>query len=79
MLPSLEPGQVLLGIGWFRPRVGNIVVASRPDRPLIKRITKIEGRLIWIEGDNRSFSTDSRHFGPIDRTALKARIIRILG
>jgi phage repressor protein C with HTH and peptisase S24 domain len=74
MLPTYQPGDTLLGLRWFRPRPGQVVVVNL-DKPLIKRIVKISGPDIYIQGDNSAASTDSRHFGPVQRTALEARII----
>ena len=31
----------------------------------------------WVLGDNRSKSTDSRHFGPIERDNLTGRVIAV--
>ena len=74
MLPTYKPNDTLLGWHWFRPRVGQVVVARR-GRPLIKRITKIEPGRVWLQGDNLVGSTDSRHFGPVARTQVEAVII----
>jgi type IV secretory pathway protease TraF len=65
MLPTYRSGDTLLGLRWFRPRPGRIV-----------RLTRDE---VWVEGDNPGFSTDSRHFGPVARTALEAVIVAKLG
>lgn len=78
MRPALEPGDTLLGTGWFRPRVGQIVVVRYKGRLIIKRITQMDHRRVWIEGDNSSASTDSRHFGPVHDSTLKARVVRKL-
>jgi nickel-type superoxide dismutase maturation protease len=73
MIPNLYPGDEILfdtrAYQQSAPQVGDIVVASRPDRPeitMIKRVAAIEGdgRLILL-GDNPASSTDSRFFGPI--------------
>lgn len=74
MLPVLRPGDTLLGLRWFRPKVGHMVVIWR-ERPLIKRITRLSADQVWVEGDNASASTDSRHFGPLSRADLEARIL----
>jgi len=74
MHPAYAPGDTLLGLRWFRPRPGQVVVLHR-DRPLIKRIIRISAEGIWVEGDNASASTDSRHFGPVHRSSLEARVI----
>jgi phage repressor protein C with HTH and peptisase S24 domain len=86
MLPTYQPGDTLLGWRWFRPRAGQVVVARQAGRPLIKRVARLEpltsatpGGAVWLLGDNPAASTDSRHFGAVDRRALEARIILRLG
>ena len=75
MQPTYQPGDVLLGWRWFRPQVGQIVVARYDGRPLIKRIARIERDYIHVVGDNSGRSTDSRHFGPLSHAHLEAKII----
>jgi type IV secretory pathway protease TraF len=56
-------------------RVGQVVLARRPDRPLVelvKRIAALEGDRVVLLGDNAAQSTDSRVFGPVDRQAVIA-------
>jgi nickel-type superoxide dismutase maturation protease len=59
-------------------RVGDVVVARRPDRPeleIIKRIKAIEASgAIVLAGDNPPASTDSRTFGPVARNQIVARV-----
>jgi phage repressor protein C with HTH and peptisase S24 domain len=74
MLPTYSPGDTLLGLRWFHPRPGQVVVVHR-DKPLIKRIVRLARSDVWVEGDNPAQSTDSRHFGPIARAALEAVIL----
>lgn len=78
MIPTYRSGDTLLGLRWFVPRLGQIVVAHT-NKPLIKRITRITNGQIWIEGDNPDHSTDSRHFGPVARRQIEAKIIARLG
>jgi nickel-type superoxide dismutase maturation protease len=61
-----------------RLRVGDVVVARRPDRPefeIIKRIQSIDadGSVVLI-GDNPGASTDSRQFGAVARDQIVARV-----
>ena len=60
-------------------RVGEMVVARRPDRPqleIIKRIQAVDGNgAIFLVGDNPSSSTDSREFGPVSREQIVARVL----
>ncbi len=75
MRPTYEPGDTLLGWRWFRPRAGQVVVAWQDSRPLVKRIKRLSGHQVWIEGDNPAASTDSRSFGPVTLAQVEAVII----
>jgi phage repressor protein C with HTH and peptisase S24 domain len=78
MLPTFRHGDTLIGWRWGRPRVGRIVVAIR-ERPLVKRIVRINAGEVWLEGDNATGSTDSRHFGPLPISRVEATIVGKLG
>jgi len=82
MAPRLPSGALVV----VRPvdrttplRVGEMVVARRPDRPqleIIKRIQAVDGNgAIFLVGDNPSSSTDSREFGPVSREQIVARVL----
>ncbi len=81
MAPRLPAGALVVARaidGRMRLRVGDVVVARRPDRPeleIIKRITAIDaGGAIFLGGDNPASSTDSRQFGPVTRAHILARV-----
>jgi len=61
-----------------RLRVGDVVVARRPDRPeleIVKRIQAIDAcGAIFLAGDNPTSSTDSRQFGAVMRHHILARV-----
>ncbi len=65
MLPTLFDGVSVLYRRKYDIKVGEIIVFSHPtkDLTLIKRCIKHEKHRFWVEGDNPSESTDSRHFG----------------
>jgi nickel-type superoxide dismutase maturation protease len=83
MAPTLLPGDrvlVVQGFGPFRPRlgVGDLVALVDPrdaERTMIKRIAGFEGGEVVVRGDNEALSTDSRHFGPVSRNALRGRVV----
>ncbi len=66
----LDPAAIL--------REGDVVVARRPDRQeveMVKRIQAIDAHgNLFLVGDNPSASTDSRHFGPVSRELVLARV-----
>ena len=72
MAPALRHGDRCV-VRWGRPRVGDIAVARRPDRPdllIVKRLTAREADGAWLEGDNRDGSHDSWVFGPVPEDHL---------
>ena len=83
MVPALASGDrvlVLRGIGPWRPpvRVGDVVAVADPRHPgrtMIKRVTGFDGAAVVVRGDNEGSSTDSRHFGPVDRRAVSGRVV----
>ena len=78
MVPVLAPGDRVLVLRTDRVTVGDIVVFSDPDRPggvLVKRVVGIDRSSVRVEGDNSGTSRDSRHFGPVPRSAVIGRVL----
>jgi nickel-type superoxide dismutase maturation protease len=81
MAPRLPSGSLIVARpvdDAMRLRVGDVVVAKRPDRPdleIIKRIQTIDADgTIFLVGDNPGLSTDSRQFGAVMRHHILARV-----
>ncbi len=73
MRPALLPGDRLLVLRDGPVRPGWVVALTdprRPDRVMVKRVGTVLPGSITVYGDNASDSTDSRHFGPVGRTAI---------
>jgi type IV secretory pathway protease TraF len=91
MAPTLQPGDWALAVASGRLRSGDVVVIEHPDRSgfeMVKRIVagpgepEPDGRLLdpgefWVEGDDAERSTDSRAFGPVRRSDIKAKMLLI--
>ena len=90
MVPTLMPGDWALTVARRRFRRGDIVVVEHPGRPgyeMVKRITgmpnervgdrKLTDDEVWVEGDREDASTDSRHFGPVRREQVKAKVVLV--
>lgn len=76
MSPRLLHGDVVLVTRWFsRPKIGDVVVVYHDGREKIKRITKIGKNRVYITGDNRLMSTDSRDFGWLEREYVIAKLL----
>ena len=58
--------------------VGKVVVIERESYPgmlLIKRVVRIDGSGIWVEGDNKEASTDSRNWGALTPTEIRGVVL----
>ena len=90
MVPTLMPGDWALAVARRRFRRGDIVVVEHPGRPgyeMVKRITGVPNERIgdrtladdelWVVGDREDASTDSRHFGPVRREQVKAKVVLV--
>lgn len=72
MYPTLKEGQEVLTFNWNKPKVRDIVVMKDQK---IKRVQKIIGNKVYLVGDNKTESTDSRHFGPVDISQVIGKVI----
>jgi nickel-type superoxide dismutase maturation protease len=84
MRPTLEAGDRLLVDRWsYRqrdPRPGELVVLlDARGLPIVKRAVRIEaghdGARLWVEGDNRAASDDSRRFGALPLERVRGRVV----
>ena len=65
--------QVTVSASDSQSLVGKVVVIERESFPgihLIKRVVRAEQSGIWVEGDNKEASTDSRQWGAITPTEI---------
>lgn len=78
MQPTFQPGDRLVVIEGLRVRPGDVVAVTDPrdrGRLLVKRVSRVHGGLVDVLGDNDSASTDSRAFGPLERSAIRGRVV----
>ena len=79
MTPALKEGQDILSFNWAylfsKPKKGDLVVVKQDNREIVKRVQKIDGRHVFVTGDNLKESTDSRHFGPIRIDQIIGKVI----
>lgn len=68
----------LLDAKGLRPLVGKVIVIERESYPgilLIKRIIRIDDSGIWVEGDNKEASTDSRNWGALSPSEIRGQVL----
>ncbi len=76
MFPTLKPGQEVLARHWFiKVRVGDLIILKKDRKEMVKRVQKISGNEVFVVGDNKKMSTDSRHFGPVKQNQIIGKII----
>lgn len=79
MVPTLQPGQDVLSFNWAylgkKPKVGDIVVVKVNGKDMVKRIHKVNGRGVYVMGDNQGESTDSRNFGTVKMDQIVGKVI----
>lgn len=78
MLPTFRSGDWLL-VAWADTfRIGDVIVIEREERPgvfLIKRVERNDDGKYWVEGDNKSISTDSREWGAVAEIEIVGRVV----
>jgi signal peptidase I len=80
MEPLLFPGDALLINRFSKVKKNDIVIFKNPQKNikagyLIKKITKINGDKIYVEGINKEKSIDSRHFGWVSQKDVIGKMI----
>lgn len=76
MDPTLKNGQTAISLNWFFKIYKNdLVVAEKNGKLIIKRVTKILNNKYFLQGDNKSFSTDSRKFGYLSKDDIFGKVI----
>lgn len=78
MSPAFCAGDWLVVMWGGTFRKGQAVLVERETHPgvfLLKRVIgPIDGK-VWVEGDNKGASTDSRHWGAIDESEIVASVL----
>lgn len=78
MAPTFRDGDwLLVGVG-LPITAGCVVLARDPrklDRLVVKRAIRQASSGWWVEGDNESWSTDSRQFGLIRKELILGRVL----
>jgi nickel-type superoxide dismutase maturation protease len=82
MEPNFFDGQtILIQRGNRNIQVDDVVLCHHPyqELVLVKRVKQIEGDYLFLVGDNPSQSTDSRHFGMVEREQIIGTVTAVIG
>ena len=78
MAPTYMAGDWLVVFWGGSFRRGQVVLVEREKQPgvfLLKRVVGPMEDKVWVEGDNKIESTDSRHWGAIDQNEIVASVL----
>lgn len=76
MSPNLEPGQLVIGLNLFvRIHPGEVYIFRHDGMEKIKRVERVSRDRVFFIGDNMPLSSDSRHFGWVDKNHLIAKVV----
>ncbi len=79
MLPSFKDGDKALVNRWFyllkKPQKNEIIIINKKNIIMIKRIKKTQDNKFFVAGDNLKESTDSRHFGWIEKKDVLGKVV----
>jgi signal peptidase I len=78
MLPGYRSGDYIITSSFhtrFKP--GDVIVLNHPTAytKLVKRVSRIEDDRLFVLGDNRLESQDSRAFGSIDKKQVIGKVV----
>ncbi|PID98733.1 S26 family signal peptidase [Candidatus Saccharibacteria bacterium] len=75
MSPVLDPGRVVLVARKRLYHPEDVVVLLHKGKEKIKRVHIVHGDKYDVRGDNPSRSTDSRHFGLVEKNNILGKVI----
>jgi phage repressor protein C with HTH and peptisase S24 domain len=74
MNPAYRNGQTVIITRARNHKKGDVVIAFVDNRESLKRITNIENGKVFLEGDNKDNSTDSRSYGWIQDRHIVGKV-----
>lgn len=77
MEPSLKEGQIIYATPLLRAKKGDIVIARPEGREIIKRVSQVSPRHLFLAGDNTDHSRDSRIFGEVEKSKIVGKVLNV--
>lgn len=81
MIPTIRDGDYVISVGWYgNIRRGDIIVLRHPAGAmrLVKRVERVDADSVYVVGDNRTESGDSRNFGAVKRQLLLGKVVAVI-
>lgn len=79
MIPTIKNHSIVLiepnYYDYYDFKIGDIIIFKDSGKYLCKRIVKIKGNQLWVEGDNYYNSRDSRVFGWIEKGQVRSKVL----
>lgn len=75
MAPSYTHGKIVVGWRFGKPKVGDVVIVKHHRLEMIKRVDQLKDGHVYLLGDNLDESTDSRQFGWLPLSAIRAVVM----
>jgi type IV secretory pathway protease TraF len=83
MTPTLLSKDTILVSKLFRIHIRDIVILKNPEKKqgvpyIVKRIAMIKKKMVYVTGDNKKESYDSRNFGWVEQKQIIGKMIKRL-
>ncbi len=75
MFPVLRPSQLILAVARHQYHDEDVVIIRHNGIEKLERVRTIQGSRFEVRADNPSHSTDSRHFGLIEKRAILGKVV----
>lgn len=72
MEPAYLEGDLVLTFNWIKPKIRDVIIFKSSNKFLIKRVKKISGQKLSVEGDNK---TSSSRVEPINQDLVVGRVV----
>ncbi|MBP7832457.1 MAG: S26 family signal peptidase [Candidatus Levybacteria bacterium] len=72
MMPYLSPTDSVLVFTFLKIKKGNVIVFKHHSKNMIKRVSKLEGNNVYVEGDN---TNDSLDVGKISKRDIIGKVV----